>query len=132
MAGALTPFKYRKPVLVGEVATRTRDLIREVCDRMDVKIMKGHVSKDHVHLFVSVPPRVTISKLLQQLKGKSTYKLLQEFAHLRKTFWGRHFWGRGYFCVSSGNVTDEIVKQYIANQDITRDDEFRVDGEGGP
>ncbi len=124
--------KYRKPVLVGEVATRTRDLIREVCDRMDVKIMKGHVSKDHVHLFVSVPPRVTISKLLQQLKGKSSYKLLQEFAHLRKTFWGRHFWGRGYFCVSSGNVTDEIVKQYIANQDITRDDEFRVDGEGGP
>ncbi|MCE7871648.1 IS200/IS605 family transposase [bacterium CPR1] len=89
--------------------------------------MKGHVSKDHVYLFVSVPPRVTISKLLEQHKGKSSYKLLQEFAHLRKTFWGR-----GYFCVSSGNVTDEIVKQYIANQDLTRDDEFRVDGEGGP
>ena len=124
--------KYRKPALRGEVATRVRDLIRETCDRLDVKIMKGHVSRDHIHLFVSVPPRVTISRLLQQVKGKTAYKLLQEFSHLRKEFWGRHLWARGYFCCSSGNVTDEIVEQYIANQTMTRDDDFRVDGEGGP
>ena len=122
--------KYRKPALAGEPAVRVRDIIREICDTLDVKIMQGHVSKDHVHLFVSVPPRVTISKLLQQLKGKTAYKMLMEFPHLRKQFWGRHLWARGYFCCSSGNVTDEIVKQYIANQTMTRDDDFKV--EGGP
>jgi putative transposase len=120
--------KYRKPALLGEPAVRTRDLIREICDHLDVKIMQGHVSRDHVHLLVSVPPRVTISRLMQQLKGKTAYKLLLEFPHLRKHFWGRHLWARGYFCCSSGNVTDEIIKQYIANQDVAREDGFKVEG----
>jgi putative transposase len=62
--------KYRRPVLVGEPATRVRDLIREICGAHDVKIMKGHVSKDHVHLLVSIAPQVTISRLLQWLKGE--------------------------------------------------------------
>ena len=75
--------KYRKPALLGEPAVRLRDLIREICDQLDVKIMQGHVSRDHVHLFVSAPPRVAISKLLQHLKGKSAYRLLLEFPHLR-------------------------------------------------
>ena len=93
-----------------------RDLIREICAHDDVLIIKGHVAKDHVHLFVSIPPQVTISRLVQRLKGKTAYKLLQEFPHLRKKFWGRHLWARGYFCCSSGNVTDEVIKAYIANQ----------------
>ncbi len=60
---------------------------------------------------------------MQQLKEKTSYKLLSEFPHLRKAFWGTHLWAG-----SSGKVTDEIVKQYIANQDLTRDDDFRVGG----
>ena len=56
--------KYRRPALTGEVATRVRDLIRDICAQHEVKIMKGHVSKDHVHLLVSIPPQVTISRLL--------------------------------------------------------------------
>ncbi len=67
---------------------------------------------------------------MQRLKGKTAYKLLQEFAHLRKQFWGRHLWARGYFACSSGNVTDEVVAQYIENQGRGGDAEFRV--EGGP
>ncbi len=118
--------------MAGPVGERLRDLVREICDRQDVKIIKGHVSRDHVHLFVSLPPRLCISKLLQQLKGRTSYKLLMEFPHLRKLFWGKHLWARGYFCCSSGNVTDEIVKEYIAKQDVSRDDDFRVEGEGGP
>src|SRR5205807_452642 len=78
--------KYRKPVLVGEAATRVRDLIREICGTHDVKIMKGHVSKDHVHLLVSIPPQVTISRLLQWLKGKTAHPLLAEFPHLKSSF----------------------------------------------
>jgi putative transposase len=120
--------KYRRPALTGEVATRVRDLIREICGQHEVTIMKGHVAKDHVHLFVSIPPQVTISRLIQWLKGKSSYKMLGEFPHLQKQFWGRHLWARGYFCCSSGNVTDEVIAEYIANQSHDRDDDFKVDG----
>ena len=119
--------KYRKPVRVGEVGLRVRDLIREICGVSDVLIIKGHVSKDHVHLLVSIPPQVTISRLVQRLKGKTAYKLLQEFAHVRKEFWGRHVWARGYFCCSSGNVTDEVVAEYIANQGKPGPEDFRVE-----
>ena len=120
--------KYRRAALTGEVAVRVRDMVREICGQHDVKIMKGHVSKDHVHLFVSIPPQVTISRLLQWLKGKTAYKVMQEFPHMKKFFWGHHMWARGYFCCSSGNVTDEVIAEYIANQNEERDDDFRVDG----
>ena len=120
--------KYRRPALTGEVATRVRDLIREICGQHEVTIMKGHVAKDHVHLFVSIPPQVTISRMIQWLKGKSSYKMLGEFLHLQQQFWGRHMWARGYFCCSSGNVTDEVIAEYIANQSHDRDDDFKVDG----
>ncbi|MFQ5642045.1 MAG: IS200/IS605 family transposase [bacterium] len=124
--------KYRKSILVGDVARRVRDLIREICRGEDVDILKGHVSKDHVHLFVSIPPRVTISRLVQRIKGKSSHKLLSEFSHLRKAFWGRHLWARGYFCCSSGNVTDDVIKSYIEQQIHDTDDVFRLEGEKPP
>ena len=121
--------KYRKPVLRGEVGVRVRELVRQVCRAEEVEILKGHVLADHVHLFVSIPPQVTISRFVQRVKGKSSYKLLQEFKHLRKTYWGRHVWARGYFCCSSGNVTDEVVREYIENQRHEEDTEFKVEGE---
>jgi putative transposase len=128
--------KYRKPVLTGEVSLRVRELIRQSCREEEVEILKGHVAKDHVHLFVSIPPQVTISRLVQRLKGKSSHHLLAEFTHLRKAFWGRHLWARGYFCCSSGNVTDEVITAYIADQTHDEDVDFRVEGEeaqkGGP
>ena len=124
--------KYRRKVLTGEVALRVRDLLRQICGDQDVSILKGRVSKDHVHLFVSIPPQVTISRLVQRLKGKTAYKLLTEFPHLRKQFWGRHVWARGYFCCSSGNVTDEVIVAYIENQSHDTDADFRIEGEGSP
>jgi putative transposase len=124
--------KYRKPVMRGDVGVRVREVIRQVCRAEEVDILKGHVSKDHVHLFVSIPPQVTISRLVQRVKGKSSHALLAEFSHLRKAFWGRHLWARGYFCCSSGNVTDEVIKQYHENQQEEEDAEFRVEGEESP
>jgi putative transposase len=78
-----------------------------------VYIVKGHVSKDHVHLLVSVPPNLAVSELVKRLKGRSSRLLLEEFGELRKTYWGRHLWARGYFVASSGNVTDEVIAEYI-------------------
>ncbi len=125
--------KYRRAILVGEVGERVRELIRELCAAEDVTILKGHVARDHVHLFLSIPPQVTISRLLQRLKGKSSYKMLAEYSHLRKKFWGRHLWARGYFVCSSGNVTDEVIAAYIEQQsEMTgTDDGFRVEGQEG-
>ena len=121
--------KYRKPILRGEVGVRVRELIRQVCRDSEVEILKGHVSKDHVHLFVSIPPQLAISRFVQRVKGKSSYKLLHEFSHLRKVFWGRHVWARGYFCCSSGNVTDEVIEEYIEHQRHEDDTDFKVEGE---
>ena len=109
--------KYRKKVLGGLVGKRLRELVREICKRNNVEILKGHVSKDHVHLFVSVPPHLAISKLVQYLKGKTSYKLMQENKQISKQFWGRHLWARGYFVATSGNITDEVIMEYIKNQD---------------
>jgi putative transposase len=79
------------------------------------------------HLLLSIPPKVTISRLVQRLKGKTAYKMLHEFASLRKEFWGRHLWARGDFCCSTGNVTDEVVAAYIANQGESGPGDFRVE-----
>ena len=122
--------KYRKPVLSGETAKRARELIREICRSQDVEIIKGHISRDHVHIFVSVPPHVSISRLMQSIKGKSSRKMLSEFKPLSRTFWGRHIWARGYFAASSGNVTDEVIIQYIELQGKEpQDGDFRIDGD---
>ena len=108
--------KYRKRVLRGPVGLRVREVIREVCRAREVEILQGHVAADHVHLLVSVPPNLSASKLMQFLKGKSSRKLLMEFRHLNRAFWGRHLWARGFFVTTSGNVTDEVIAEYIRLQ----------------
>jgi putative transposase len=93
-------------------------LIREICRSNDVEIIRGHVSRDHVHIFVSVPPHVSVSQLVKSIKGKTSRKLMMEYKTLSRAFWGRHMWARGYFVASSGNVTDEVIIQYIEQQNI--------------
>jgi putative transposase len=122
--------KYRKQILRTDIAERLRDLIREICRTNDVEIIKGHISKDHVHLFLSVPPHMSVSQIVKLLKGKTSRKMLMEFKTLSKTFWGRHIWARGYFVASSGNVTDEVIMKYIEQQGLEPPDgDFKVDGE---
>ena len=82
--------KYRYKVLRGEVATRTRDLLRQICQGREVAIMQGAVSPDHIHMLVSVPPRLAPAKLMHYLKGRSSRMLQDEFPQLRKCYWGQH------------------------------------------
>ena len=82
-----------------------------------------------MHIFVSVPPHISVSKLMQSIKGKSSRKMMSEFRNLSKQFWGRHIWARGYFAASSGNVTDEVIIQYIELQGKEPEDgDFCIDG----
>jgi len=110
--------KYRKSVITGQIAKRTQELIRQICKINDVEIISGHVSKDHIHLLVSAPPHLSVSKLVQYLKGNTSHKLKMEYKELNKQYWGRHIWGRGYFAATSGNVTDEVIMEYIRTQEL--------------
>ena len=125
--------KYRKPILRGAIGRRVRELIRQTCASLEVYIVKGHVEQDHVHLLVSVPPNQSVSELVKRLKGRSSRKMLQGYDELRREFWGRHLWARGYFAASTGNVTDEIVAEYIEKQSRISpedgDQDFRVEDE---
>jgi putative transposase len=117
--------------MVGNIAERLREILRLVCANNDVEILAGHVSKDHIHMFVSVPPHLSVSKLVQYLKGNSSRKMLMEYKELNKQFWGQHMWARGYFAASSGNVTDTVIAEYIAHQDeqtLTKSDNFGISG----
>ena len=120
--------KYRKPVLRGDVGIKLRNLIREICKAHDIEIVKGHVRPDHVHLLLSVPPSMAPSRVMQSIKGKTSHHLMMEFRSIKKEFWGQHLWSRGYFVVTSGNVTDEVIAKYIEDQDVEPqdDDDFKV------
>ena len=119
--------KYRYSVLGGRIGERCRELIREICRSNGIKIYAGAVNRDHVHLLLGIPPHISVSRAVQLLKGKSSHKMLTEFQELRKRYWGQHLWGRGYWVATSGNVTDEVWKEYIKNQKPEHpDDEFKV------
>ena len=122
--------KYRKKVLTGQIALRVRDLIRQIAMEHEIVILSGKVASDHIHVLVAYRPHVDVSMIVQWLKGISSRILLQEFAHLEKLFWGRHLWARGYLAVSTGNLTDEMVQAYIAEQEgepVHDDSRFVID-----
>jgi len=122
--------KYRKKALTGEVALRVRDVIRQIAMEHEITILSGKIASDHIQVLVAYRPHVDVSMIVQWLKGISSRILLQEFPHLKKQFWGRHFWARGYLAVSTGNLTDEMVQKYIAEQEgepVHDDSRFVID-----
>ena len=107
--------KYRYKVLRGDIRVRVRDIIRQVCAENRVEIIKGVLANDHVHMFVSIPPNLSVSDLMRKMKGRSSHKVQIEFPQLKKRYWGRHFWARGYFSTTNGAITEDIVLQYLEN-----------------
>ena len=119
--------KYRYQVLGGEVGQRCRELLREIAISKEMMIYAGSINRDHVHMLISIPPQLSVSRAVQYLKGKSSHRLLSEYKALRKRYWGQHLWARGYWVASSGNVTDEVWKEYIKHQTPPEpDDDFTV------
>jgi len=105
--------KYRYKVLKGEIQNRCRTLMIQDCDAMEIRILKGVVSKDHVHLHIEYPPKLSVSAISKQLKGRSSKKLQEEYPELKRRYWGRRFWGKGFGAFSTGNITDKMVQDYI-------------------
>ena len=122
--------KYRYKVLTKQVAVRIRDVIRQTCEVNDIEIIQGRVSKNHIHLYVSYPPKLSVSEIVRRLKGRSSKKVQEEFPQLGKRYWGRHFLGIGYAAFSSGHVTDEMIREYLKHHDKHpnhNDDDFVVE-----
>ena len=105
--------KYRYHVLQGDIKVRCRDLIVQICDSEDVRILKGVVSKDHVHIHIEYPPSKSISDLVKRFKGRTSRLLQQEYPELKRRYWGKHFWAIGYGAWSTGNITEEMVQEYL-------------------
>lgn len=97
----------------GAMRERIREIIIQTCEELGVHIVKGVLARDHVHMFLSVPPKLSLSDVMQRIKGRSSRRIQMEFPDLRKRYWRRRFWARGYFSTTSGNVTDDVIRQYL-------------------
>ena len=114
--------KYRYQVLKGDLKVRCREVLIQVCEAQGIEILKGVVSNDHVHMHIEYAPKLSVSGIVKNLKGRSSRKLQQEFPSLKKRYWGNHFWASGYGVWSSGNITDEMVDAYLEHHRRDRSD----------
>jgi len=120
--------KYRYQVLKGDVALRLRELVRQTCEAFEIEIKSGVVSNDHVHIMVSAPPHLAPSEIMRRVKGRSAKKLFEEFPVLKKRYWGKHFWARGYFCVTVGQMTEEMIANYLEHHfESNPNDNFKTE-----
>ena len=119
--------RYRRQVLTGDVARRLEELIREICASRDWQVKALAAQEDHVHLFVSCPPRDAPAKVMNILKSITARELYAEFPRLRRTHWGGKLWADGYYVGSAGeHVTSELIKQYIEYQDAEDSGQHRL------
>ena len=107
--------KYRKKVLYGQLMQDVREIIGTLCKYKDVEIIAGAVCTDHVHLSVSIPPKMSISSFMGYLKGKSTLMIYDRHPELQSK-WNKAFWARGYYVETIGNITESAVKKSINEQ----------------
>jgi len=104
---------YRFAVMRGELLLRIREIIRQACSELCIEILKGMLSKDHVHMFIAVPPQHSITEVMRCIKGWPSRKIQQEFPTIRKRYWRRHVWQRGYLSTTAGNITQDLMLQYL-------------------
>ena len=107
--------KYRFRIMEGRIRYYVRDAIRRLCEWKKFEIIEGNVQKDHIHLLLEIPPHTAVSKAIGYLKGKSAIKIFNQFADLRKKYWGMHFWAKGY-CVSTVGLDEATIKKYVKYQ----------------
>lgn len=107
--------RYRKKVLVGTVEARLKELLAEIATQYGFEILAVEVMLDHVHLFVSAPPKFAPAEIVRLFKGITSRKLKKEFESLRRQYWGEHatLWAEGYYVGTAGHVSAETIKRYI-------------------
>ena len=107
--------KYRRKVMYGNVKADVREVLKKLCEFKKVEIVEGAVCADHVHLCVSIPPKLSVSEFVGYLKGKSALMIFDKHPELGSK-WDRSFWARGYYVSTVGNITEDAIKRYIQEQ----------------
>ena len=118
--------KYRKKQLYGRLKEDVREIISTLCKYKDVEIVEGAVCPDHIHICVSIPPKLSVSSFMGYLKGKSTLMIYDRHPELQSK-WSKAFWARGYYVATVGNITEAAIKKYIQEQS---DESRKEDSEG--
>ena len=119
--------KYRYQVLVKDIKPLLKEILTELCEWLDIIIMEGAICSDHIHLYVSVPPKYAPSHVMKILKGKSAQRLRKEFPELAQRYWGMHIWARGYF-VSTVGIDRDVIRKYVKEQveSQIREDQLKI------
>jgi putative transposase len=119
--------KYRYQILLKEIKQKLKEIITELCESLDVTIIEGAIASDHIHMYLSVPPKYSPAHVMKVLKGKSAEYLRRDFPEMNKKYWGMHIWARGYF-VGTVGVDREIIKNYVKEQheDQIREEQLRL------
>lgn len=108
--------KYRYRILTGEIGRFVEETIRLVCEWKGVGILELNVREDHIHMVVDIPPKESVSDVMGMLKGKTAIRIFKSIPKMRKTYWGNHFWSRGY-CVSTVGLDEEKIRKYVKYQE---------------
>jgi putative transposase len=108
--------KYRKRILKGALAMRIEELLRECAECNDWQIVELNIQLDHVHMILQFKPDISISKIVQLFKGKSSIIVRREFKELKEVYWGKSFWGDGFFVETVGHCDLKTIKNYVKNQ----------------
>jgi len=119
--------KYRYQILVKEVKPRLKEILTELCEWLEIEIIEGAICPEHIHMYVSVPPKYSSAQVMKVLKGKSAHRMRKEFPELSKKYWGLHIWAIGYF-VSTVSVDREVIRNYVKEQteNQIREDQLRL------
>ncbi len=107
--------KYRRQIIYGKYRAEIGKILRTICERNGIEIIEANACPDHIHMLVSIPPKLSVSKFMGILKGKSSLMIFDRFANLKYKYSNRHFWARGYYVDTVGRNKNAIAK-YIQNQ----------------
>ena len=107
--------KYRRKVIYNQYKEDIRDIIKQLCGYKGVEIIEGHLMPDHIHMLVSIPPKISVSSFMGYLKGKSALQIFQKWGNMKFAYRNREFWCKGYYVDTAGKNT-KAIKEYIANQ----------------
>ena len=110
------PPKYRRKMIYNQYREDVREIIKQLCSYKGVEILGGNVMSDHVHILVSIPPKMSVSSFMGYLKGKSALMMFDRHANLKYKFGNRHFWSEGYY-VSTVGLNEAVIKKYIQDQE---------------
>ena len=95
-----------------------REIVRQVCAEQGVQIISGVLSSDHVHMLISIPPKRSVSAVVQRRKGRSSHRVQRDFPAIGKRYWGRYFWARWIFSTTAGNITEGVIRNYLEEHDV--------------